>query len=408
VAARFHGSTTTAAKQDLRCKTEIMSHSVVIAGALAQKPKIAGHTWALLQYLLGFKRLGWKTLFVDHLEPSLCVDEAGQGCTPEGSVNLRYVLDVVRSFGLEEDYVLIGTGGESLIGMPRPRLLERVGHSAFLLNIMGYLRDEEVLGRSPRRIFLDIDPGFGQFWDELGLHHPFVGHDAYVTIGLNIGRPDCTIPTRGLDWIVTPQPVVLEWWPASDVRGESFTTIASWRGAYGPVEFRGRTYGLRVHQFRRFMDLPGLTGRPFELALAIHPAETRDLALLFDKGWALVDPQIVAGDPLSYRRYIRRSWAEFSVAKDLYVQSHGGWISDRSLCYLASGKPVLAQETGFSRHYPTGEGLLTYSTLEEAVAGVQEITRRPDRHARAARVLAEEYFDSDKVLGRLLQKLGMA
>jgi hypothetical protein len=117
---------------------------------------------------------------------------------------------------------------------------------------------------------------------------------------------------------------------------------------------------------------------------------------------------MVAGDPLSYRSYIGRSLAEFSVAKDMYVQSRGGWMSDRSLCYLASGKPVLAQETGFSQHYPTGEGLLTYSTLEEAVAGVEEISRRPARHARAARALAEEYFDSDKVLRRLLKELGMA
>ncbi len=386
----------------------MMSHSIVIAGAWAQKPKIAGHTWVLLQYLLGFQRLGWKTLFVDYLEPSVCVDEAGLNCPPEGSVNLRYVLDVVKRFALEDDYVLIGPEGESLIGMPRSRLLERVRHSAFLLNIMGYLRDEEILGCAFRRIFLDIDPGFGQFWDELGLHRPFAGYDAHVTIGLNIGRPDCTIPTCGLDWIVTPQPVVLEWWPPSKTPGESFTTIASWRGAYGPVEFQGKSYGLRVHQFRRFVDLPRLTGRPFELALAIHPSETRELALLSDKGWSLVDPQIVAGDPLSYRGYIERSRAEFSVAKDIYVQTQGGWISDRSLCYLASGKSVLAQETGFSRHYPTGEGLLTFSTLEEAVAGVEEISRRPDQHARAARALAEEYFDSDKVLGELLKKLGMA
>ncbi len=354
----------------------------------APKPKIAEpHRLGVAPVPPGLPSgSGWKTLFVDYLEPSVCVDESGLNCPPQGSVNLRYVLDVVRCFGLEDDYVLIGPEGESLIGMPRSRLLERVRHSAFLLNIMGYLRDEEILGLASRRIFLDIDPGFGQFWDELGLHHPFAGYDAYVTIGLNIGRPDCTIPTCGLDWIVTPQPVVLDWWPLSDVPGESFSTIASWRGAYGPVEFRGTTYGLRVHQFRRFVDLPGLTGRPFELALAIHPSETRDLALLSHKGWSLVDPEMVAGDPLSYRAYIGRARAEFSVAKDLYVQSRGGWISDRSLCYLASGKPVLAQETGFSRHYPTGEGLLTYSTLEEAVAGVEEISGRPGqaRGGRAA------------------------
>jgi hypothetical protein len=384
------------------------SHSLVIAGALAQKPKIAGHTWALLQYLLGFQRLGYKTLFVDHLDSSLCVDESGRNCPPEASVNLRYVLDVVRYFGLADDYVLTGPGGVSLVGMPRSQLLERVGHSAALLNFMGYLRDEEILGSTSKRIFFDIDPGFGQFWDELGLHQPFGGYDAYVTIGLNIGRPDCTIPTCGLDWIVSPQPVVLESWPRSDVLGQSFTTIASWRGAYGPVDFQGQSYGLRVHQFRQFVDLPALTGRPFELALAIDPGETRDLTLLTDKGWSLVDPQVVAGDPLAYRRYIGRSLAEFSVAKDIYVRTRGGWISDRSLCYLASGKPVLAQETGLSRHYPTGEGLITYSTLEEAVAGVEEIARRPGRHARAARALADEYFDSDKVLVRLLQQLGLA
>ena len=122
----------------------------------------------------------------------------------------------------------------------------------------------------------------------------------------------------------------------------------------------------------------------------------------------MVDPQIVAGDPLSYQTYISASRAEFSVAKDMYVRSRGGWISDRSLCYLASGKPVLMQETGFSGHYPTGEGLLSYSTLDEAVAGVEEIVRQPDKHARAARALAEEYFDSDKVLGELLHKLGLA
>ena len=384
------------------------SHSLVIAGALARKPKVSGHTWVMLQYLLGFRRLGCETLFIDYLEPSHFVDESGRDCPPEGSINRRYALDVVRRLGLEDDYVLCGPEGQSIIGMPRPRLLERVRRSDLLLNIMGYLRDEEILGLVPRRVFLDIDPGFGQFWDELGLHHSFAGHDDFVTIGLNIGRPDCTIPACGLDWIVTPQPVVLEWWPVSEDAGESFTTVATWRGAYGPVQFRGRSYGLRVHQFRRFVDLPRLTGRPFELALDIQPEETRDLALLSDKGWTLVNPRTVAGDPLAYRRYIGRSLAEFSVAKDLYVQTRGGWISDRSLCYLASGRPVLAQETGFSRHYPTGEGLLAFSTLEEAIAGVEEIARRPDRHARAARALVEEYFDSDKVLGRLLQQLGAA
>jgi hypothetical protein len=183
----------------------MMPDSLVIAGAPAQKPKIAGHTWVLLRYLLGFRRLGRKTLFVDYLEPSLCVDETGPSCALEDSVNLRYGLDVVKFFGLEEDDVLIGTRGGSKVDMPQSRLLERVRHSAFMLNVMGYPRDDEILGHAQRRIFLDIDPGFGQLWNELGLHRPFERYDAYLTIGLNIGRQDCAAGASGrAAWLSLP------------------------------------------------------------------------------------------------------------------------------------------------------------------------------------------------------------
>lgn len=383
-----------------------MSGSILIAGSLAQKPFIGGHTWVLLQYVLGFRRLGWRVLFLDRLDREMCRDESGAPCTLERSVNLRYFLDVMRRFGLEEDFCLIDRGSGETVGLSRRRVVERARGSAFLLNVMGFLDDEEILASVPRRVFLDIDPGFGQMWRELGLHDLFRGHDDHVTIGLNIGSPDCTIPTCGLDWITTPPPVVLECWPLVPGRGEDFTTVASWRGAYGPLEYRDETYGLRVHEFRQFARLPVLTGRTFRLALAIHPDEKKDLAMLAENEWLVVDPKEVARDPFSYRSFIRGSGAEFLVAKGIYVRSRGGWISDRSLCYLASGRPVLAQETGFSRHYPAGEGLIGYTTLDEAVAGVEEIARRPDRHAAAARELAVAYFDSDKVLGRLLQELG--
>jgi glycosyltransferase involved in cell wall biosynthesis len=154
--------------------------------------------------------------------------------------------------------------------------------------------------------------------------------------------------------------------------------------------------------------LPDLSGHRFELALDIHPSETNDLALLATHGWRLVDPRAVAGDPWAYQAYIQNSRAEFMVAKNMYVQAKSGWFSDRSICYLASGKPVLAQDTGIGEIYPTGEGLLTYTTLDEALAGVEEISRDYGRHARAARAMAEEHFDSDKVLSRLLGKLGVA
>lgn len=384
-----------------------MTETIVIAGALAQKAQQGGHTWLFLQYLLGFRRLGWKVLFLDQLEPQMCVDATGQLCPLEQSVNLRYLVEVMASFGLHDAYALIYNQGQQFIGLSRTEVLERVRSAAFLLNVMGYLSDEAILSQASRRVFLDIDPGFGQMWRDLGLADVFSGHDDYVTIGENIGQPGCTIPTCGLPWITMRQPVLLQEWPVQ-AGGEAFTSIGSWRGPYGPLEYRGRHYGLRVHEFRQFTPLPGLSGHPFQLALDIHAAEQQDIHRLETCGWTLVDPRVVTRDPQAYRSYIQSSLAELMVAKGMYVQSNSGWFSERSMCYLSSGKPVLAQDTGLQSLYPLGAGLLTFRTLEEARAGVEEIVGDYARHARAARTLAEEYFDSDKVLRGLLVKLGLA
>jgi hypothetical protein len=385
-----------------------MRDILVLAGALAQKPGQGGHTWVFLQYLLGFRRLGWDVLFLDEIDPAHGVDRLGQPCPFEQSWNLHYFQEVIARFGLAEAYALHTPQGEPLAGLGRVEALERVRRSAALINVMGFLRDPEVLARAPRRIFLDIDPGFAQMWKALNLADVFAGHDAFVTIGENIGRPDCTVPTCGLPWITTPQPVVLEQWPVQTAPGSpAWTSVASWRGAYGPVVYEGTTYGLRVHEFRKFASLPRQSQRPFQLALDIHPADNRDRALLLDEGWSLVDPRGVAGDPWSYRRFLQDSRAEFLVAKNMYVQGRSGWLSDRSLCYLASGRPVLAQDTGFGSLYPVDAGLVTFRTLDEALAGVERIERDYAHHAQAARRLAEQYFDSDQVLGRLLEKLGL-
>jgi hypothetical protein len=384
-----------------------MGRSIVVAGSLAQKPRNGGHTWVLLQYLLGFKRLGWDVTFVDQLEPQMCVDAVGQPCAVDRSLNLAYFLQIMKRFGLGDEFALIYDRGERFFGLSRGQAADRTKNAALLLNIMGFLTDEEILGAARRRVFLDIDPGFGQMWQELGLHHMFRGHDEYVTIGENIGQAGCDIPTCGLKWLTTPQPVVLDFWPA--VKGGSdkwFTSVVSWRGAYGPLEYRGKTYGLRVHEFRKFAPLPRLSGRTFELALDIHPTEFKDRELLNRNGWLLVDPKAAAGDPWAYRGYIQNSRAEFMVAKNMYVQTHSGWFSDRSICYLASGKPVMAQDTGIGNLYPTGKGLLTFTTLDEALTQVEEVNQDYDRHAQAARALAETYFDSDKVLNHLLRGLG--
>lgn len=373
---------------------------IAIAGSVAQKAHNAGHTWQFLQYLLGFKRLGWEVLLLDSLEHAGGDDVLGE------EERVGYLADVMRTHGLDGAWT-VALPGDRTAGMPRAHALRFVRDADVLLNVMGFCGDEELLGNARKRVFLDTDPGFAQMWHELRLADVFAGHDAHVTIGERIGRPDCEIPTCGLDWITTPQPVVLDEWPrASDPPRRPFTSVASWRGAYGPVDYAGKRYGLRVHEFRRFARLPELTGRAFELALAIHDEEAPDLALLRDTGWSLVDPAEVATTPAGYRAFIAESTAELMIAKGMYVQARSGWFSERSICYLASGRPVVAQDTGLHDLYPLGAGLLAFDTLDEAAACVEAIAAGYRRHAVAARALAEERFDSDRVLGRLLERLG--
>jgi hypothetical protein len=264
--------------------------------------------------------------------------------------------------------------------------------------------------RLRRKAYVDIDPGFTQFWYAAGHEGLRLdGYDFYFTIGENIGTPFCPIPTCGLRWRRTRQPVVLEDWPVSGGGDhDRFTTVATWRGPYGPVQYGGKTFGLKVHEFRKFVELPGLTRQTFEVALDIHPAEEKDLDLLRRHGWRLVDPKAAAPDPAAFRRYVQTSGAEFSVAQGVYVESASGWFSDRTVRYLASGKPALVQDTGFGRNYPVGEGLVAFRTLEQAVAGAERISRDYEGHCRAARALAEEHFDSEKVLGRFIEEVGVA
>ena len=380
---------------------------VVLTGALAQRPFVGGHTWVFLQYLLGFRRLGWDVLFVDRLEPEMCVGDGGDPSSFEDSANLRYLAEVMERFGLGDRWCLIYDGGREVAGLDRDEVIERTGRSALLINVMGYLNDEEILGAAPVRAFLDIDPGFGQIWKALGLHDLFRGHDRFLTVGGRIGSADCGVPTVGLDWIAIKPPVELTEWPGQGDRGSRFTSVASWRGSFGPLEYEGRTLGLRVHEFRRLFELPERTPVDYEVALDIHEAETDDLSSLRRHGWELADPRQAAGDPWSYRDYIQRSAAELMVAKNLYVVTHSGWFSDRSACYLASGRPVLAQDTGLEGLLPTGEGLVTFSTLDEAVAGVEEISGDYERHSCAAREIAAEHFAASKVLPGLLDGVGI-
>ena len=375
-----------------------MKGRIAIAGAIAQKPRYAGHAWQFLQYLLGFRRLGYEVLFLDRLD----------GDPGRKAKGVRWIAEVMRDAGLEDSWS-VDLGGGHHAGVGRSDALRFLADADLLLNVMGFLYDEELLEAARLRVFLDTDPGFPQMWCALGLADVFTGHDLHVTIAERIGEPDCAVPSCGLRWLTTPQPVVLDQWPVCRPGdGSRFTSVASWRGAYAPIDYQGQRYGLRVHELRRFAELPRHAGGEFELALDIDPTDASDAVLLRAGGWRLVAPAMAAATLGEYRRYLQGSDAELMVAKGIYVDTLSGWVSERSLCYLASGRPVLMQDTGVTDRHQTGEGLLAFSTIDQALAGIEAIRTDPLRHARAARELAEEHFDSDRVLGALLDQVNAA
>ena len=384
--------------------------TIIVGGALANKLHNGGEAWVRLSWVRGLQRLGFRVVLVEQIARAACVDEAGAAVPFAQCPNLAYFRQVTKQFGLTDAAVLIEEESTQTYGCVYEELLELAAEAELLVNISGHLTLEPLMRRIRRKVFVDIDPGFTQFWHAAGNPGARVaGHDCYFTIGENIDTSECPIPTGGIPWRPTRQPVVLGDWPVVDTPAPvRFTTVASWRGPFGPIEYGGQTYGLKVHEFRKVIDLPQRTPLTFEIALAIHPADEQDREALLAHGWRLKDPGAVAADPDSFRKYVQGSGAEFSVAQGIYVDTNSGWFSDRTVRYLASGKPVLVQDTGFGRTLPVGDGLLSFRTVDEAKAGALEIARSYEHHCRAARALAEEYFDSDKVLGRFIDEIGIA
>jgi hypothetical protein len=362
--------------------------AVVVAGALANKVGSAGEAWVRMSWVRGLERLGLEVRFVEQLADP----------PAEGSAQRDWFGEVTRAFGLAGRATLL-SGREAVVGPPLDDLLA-LAPEATLVNISGHLTLPELLAGFRRRVMVDIDPGFTQFWHAAGIAGANVdGHDLHFTIGELIGSRDCPIPTAGINWLPVRQPVVLDDWPVTDAAEvDRFTTIASWRGAYGPVEHDGRTYGLKVHEFRKFIALPQRARQRFEIALDIHAGDQRDRAALQEHGWRLTDPRLVAGDPDSFRAYVQNSGAEFSVAQGVYVDTQSGWFSDRTTRYLASGKPALVQDTGFSRTLPVGEGVVAFRSLDQAAEAAADIVARYPDHSAAARRIAEDYFGAERVL----------
>jgi hypothetical protein len=377
--------------------------TIVVSGMICADPHQGGATWAVLQYLLGLRALGHRVYFLepipfDRLQPS--------GCRLGDSDNAAYFRQVMSDFDFDDSSAAFIADTRAIIGLTYEDLVEIASHADLLINISGMLTDPNLLERIPVRAYLDLDPAFIQIWHSQGIDMRLEGHTHFVTIGRSIGDVDCPVPTCGIGWIKTWQPISLAEWPFADqVEYDGLTTIGNWRG-YGSVAYRGQIYGQKVHSMRQYMHLPQMTSARFMTAFSIDRGEAVDLAALAENGWTLLDPAIVAATPHLYREFIQSSQAEFGIAKSGYVESHCGWFSDRSVCYLASGRPVIAQDTGFSRHLPTGAGLFSFENPSDVVAAIQAMTGDYSYHRRAARELAEKYFDSSIVLRGLLENLG--
>jgi len=380
---------------------------IMIAGAIAHHPLGgAGYAWAFLQYVLGFRRLGLETYYVEHIEEQHCVGDDWKPAPFATSANARFFHAVMDQFDLRDHAALLASPGAAHIGLARADIEQLARDVDLFINISGRFHLVSVLGAVRRRLYLDLDPGFVQIWQEqYGVDMNLRGHDVHITVGLNLGAPDYPLPTCGFKWQTTLPPVVLDQWTTAAGAGRAYSTVADWRG-YGPVEWRGVWYGQKAEEFMRIIEMPRRVSAPLELCLAIHPNEP-DYAKLEENGWHLVSPRRHCSTPDTYRDYVRSSRGEFTVVKNGYAAGRAGWFSDRSACYLAAGRPVITQDTGFGTVLPTGEGLFAFNTMDDILAAFEAINSEYEKHCRAARAIAEDYFKAETVLAKLLRDLGL-
>jgi hypothetical protein len=352
-----------------------------------------GHAMHVLQVLEGLRRLGHEVLFLEFLE---------EPPAPRVADAFEAILDGRSAALLDAD------SARSYAGFSRDAVAAFADRADALISLAAHYRREPwpLLGGLRPRILVEQDPGYTHLWAAEGDPREIFGeHDFHFTVGANVGTSRSPIPTCGIAWRPLWPPVVLEWWAHEEalVR-DRFTTIGAWRD-YGYLELNGRTLGPKVEEFHKFIELPQRSRQELELTLAIDPDDP-DREVLLAHGWRLEDPAAVR-TPQLFRSYVAGSLAEFSCAKGGYVGTRSGWFSDRSACYLAAGRPVVLQATGFEDVLPVGAGLFAVRDVEEAAAAIAEVRRDYGRHARAARELGREFFDAEKLLADMLEQSGV-
>jgi hypothetical protein len=376
---------------------------IIVLGYIIRGP-LGGLAWHHLQYVLGLAALGHDVYFVEESDdyPS-CYDPEKDVLGTDPTYGLRFAADTFGRTGLGERWAYYDSHTDRWLGPAAGRIREQCATAELLLNLSGVNQLRPWLREIPRRALVDTDPVFTQIQHltDASRRELAERHTGFFSFGENIAHQRSTVPDDGFCWQDTRQPIVLSAWPVlTGPAAGKFTTIMQW-DSYRPREYGGVRYGMKSDSFLSFLDLPAHAGPIFELAVGSKSAPR---PVLRSKGWELLDPREPTRDPWIYQRYIQQSRAEFTVAKHGYVVSHSGWFSERSAAYLASGRPVVTQETGFSEWLPGGKGVLAFRTPDEAVGAIEEVNRRYRLHCRAARSLAEEYFDARKVLPRLIER----
>jgi hypothetical protein len=370
------------------------------AASWSRNGERGGHVACVLQWLLGFKRLGHDVLFVNTI--------SGVEAEEQKRAVQSFIRTVEPYWDLNRSILLDLSDHRALAGITYADLKSFTSRCNGLITVATTCEFEPPppLDLVRPRIFIDHDPGYTQLWAEIQGATSIIGqHDFHFTIGGNVGTGRSTLPTCGIEWYHTWNPIVIEWWPvANAIIRNRFTTVADWWG-YKYLEFEGKILGPKREEFLKFLSVPQLSGEELEIALDIGDND-EDRNLLGRHGWQVTSPaQVESVD--GYRGWIVGSVGEFSCAKGVYVGTRSGWFSDRSAAYLAAGRPAIIQETGFSDLMPTGEGLLSFRTVEEAVESICRVRHDYEHHSAAARKLAATFFDSKRILPDLLRKVGL-
>ena len=361
---------------------------IVVSGAVEGAGGQGGAAWAVLQWVAGGAALGHEMRLVEELPFA----------TPD---RLPGIDEILRDASVECDAVAFESAAPPQ-DQATAAALDWLRNADLLINLAGTLRTpaSEVV---PRRLFVDLDPGYTQSWHQAGHDLGIERHTHHATVGLAIGRSDCPVPTLGIDWIHCLPPVDLaRWQPVPAPSPMRLTTVGNWR-SYGDVCVAGMPMRQKAHSMRELATLPSRAAMSIELAMAIHPEERADLEWLTREGWLLIDPQVTCARPSSYRSYIRGSAGEFGVTKHGYVASRCGWVSDRSACYLASGRPVVIADTGAGAVLDH-DGIIRFDAIDSAADGIDCIARDWHRHSAGAIAFARSELDAQSVVGAIVER----